>query len=91
MNNYDLNTLAEEAGLIVYDTALPQHWVDAIVEHTKEITGTSKGIYPYGFVWCYDKSEIFGEPVPLTDGAKMFAQFLLINPRVYEGIDWKVG
>lgn len=80
-HNSNLRELAEAAGLKVYDTALPQHWVDNVYEHTKTIMGTSKGIYPYGFVWAYDKSEIFGEPYPLTEGAKVYARFLLISPR----------
>lgn len=56
---------AEELGLAVYDTALPQPWFDAV------LTATRFGEHPYGFnpsghvVWGYDKG-LYGEPVALT-------------------------
>jgi hypothetical protein len=83
-----LKELGYATGLKVFDTALPQNWVDNMIESSKIVSSRKKGIYPYGFVWCYDKSEIFGEPVPLTEGARVYAKFMAINPRVFEGIDW---
>lgn len=80
-NTYNIRELAEALGLKVFDTALPQDWVDRVYEHTAQIMGTTKGIWPHGFVWSYDNSPMFGEPYPVTEGAKMYARFLLINPR----------
>jgi hypothetical protein len=75
----DMRELGEARGLIVFDTAIPQSWVDVMLELTKNMAG--KPIYPYGFVWCYDKSPIFGEPIPLTEYAELYAQFVNVNPR----------
>ena len=71
--------LAERAGLIVYDTALPQRWVDSILENSEKIIGTR--CYPWGFVWGYDDSSIFGEPIPLTSQARMLCRVMAISPR----------
>ena len=54
---------AEALGLEVYDTALPQPWVDQAYAET--------GIYPVShFVWCYDdfcgQRTTFGYPAALT-------------------------
>lgn len=55
--------LAEKAGLKVYDTALPQPWVDDVDKLTGfRIVGHA--------VWCYDRSSAFGEPVALTREGK---------------------
>jgi hypothetical protein len=46
----------------IYDTALPQPWVDAVKARTGE--------YPRAFVWCYDQNRTFGAPYPLTAAAR---------------------
>lgn len=59
-----VDEIAKSFGVRVYDTALPQDWVDDF--HRKI------GIYPAGngmFVWSYDINRIFGAPFPLTDEA----------------------
>ncbi len=60
----------QELGLKVYDTALPQFWVDkmAAVSYLR----------PEGnFVWCYDGS-LMGGPVALTpDGIRMLEEYSL--------------
>lgn len=53
---------AKALGLKVYDTALPQEWVDDVFWVT--------GVYPAGmFVWSYDRGRVLGEPVALTPEA----------------------
>lgn len=82
MNDYpepSMSDLAEMAGLRVYDTALPQSFVDHVWEITEKLTG--KGIFPFGFVWGYDSSPIWGEPIPLTEEAKQLAQLIAVTPR----------
>lgn len=66
---FDIRKLAEEAGLHTYDTALPLQWYEDV--HTRT------GFWPqsYGFVWCYDKPKVWGEPYPLTDAAKILLAF----------------
>jgi hypothetical protein len=57
---------AQAIGLKVWDTALPQDWVDDVVRVT--------GIYPtapHAFVWCYDAAKSFGSPFPLTPEAAL--------------------
>lgn len=60
---FDARTLADEAGVRVYDTALPLAWYEDV--HAKT------GLWPQrlGFVWSYDDAKIWGEPVPLTSEA----------------------
>lgn len=60
--------LARELGLVTYDTALPQDWIDDVVR----VTGrTMLDIVVAGYVWCYDKPyTTWGRAVPLTDAAK---------------------
>ena len=54
-----IDQAATERGYVVYDTALPQTWVDQIKSRT--------GIYVIGhFVWCYDVGSVFGWPAPVT-------------------------
>jgi hypothetical protein len=53
----------------VYDTALPQMWVDAVHDAT--------GTWPQelGFVWAYPdegKGHVWGMPFPLTPEARGF-------------------
>lgn len=62
--------LGEAYGLEVFDTAIPQQWADEVERVT--------GIYPFGFVWCYDPifvdgkkaSSLWGFPFPVTPGAQ---------------------
>ena len=41
-----------------YDYSLPQSWWDAF----HEVMGQA----PLGFVWAYEKEDIWGRPMPLT-------------------------
>ena len=46
-------------GLKVYDTALPQDWVDVQQRNWHDS--------PVGkVVWCYDRMKTLGEPIALT-------------------------
>lgn len=62
---FDLNALAKEEGLVTFDPALPQDWVNEVYAKT--------GYEPqfFGFVWCYDKAKVWGEPYPLTKAAEI--------------------
>ena len=44
-------------GHLTYDTALPQHWVDACLIHEYDPRGN--------FVWVYPEGSIMGQPAPL--------------------------
>ena len=82
MNDYPeptIDDLARMAGIRVYDTALMQSWVDHVWNYTKEVTG--KNIYPTGFVWGYDDSTIFGEPIPLTEEARQLMKLISATTR----------
>lgn len=79
-SNYNIDELAFMAGLKSYDTALPQDWVDGVVEHMAKITGNVV-FWPSGFVWSYDDSSFGGEPIPLTTWAAVICKLLTINPR----------
>lgn len=65
-----LDSRAKALGLNIYDTSLPQSWVD-------ELHNRLEGLHhqnwnPYGqFVWCYDNASIFGYPVALTSLAAL--------------------
>lgn len=64
MAQFNVDSLAREHGVRVYDTALPQGWVDEVKDAT--------GIYPpsVGFVWTYDPPLTFGgQAWPLTSEA----------------------
>jgi hypothetical protein len=78
----DVDELAKEAGLKVYDTALPNDWVDDVHRDT--------GFWPqrYGFVWCYDNARIGGLPYPLTDAAKILLAFYEVNVGRGRGGHW---
>ena len=53
---------AKMIGLQVYDMALPQQWLDAVVkEHHLEYNQVLSNI-----VWCYDGNSLLGYPCPLT-------------------------
>ena len=52
----------DELGLLSYDTALPQPWVDDARAFGLEVRGQ--------FVWSYDGARVFGEPIALTLAAE---------------------
>lgn len=64
--NKTVDQLAQEKGVKVYDTALPQDWVDDFYK--------KMGVYPAAcgmFVWTYDKpTSMFGSAFPLTEEAE---------------------
>lgn len=71
----NVNDAAKALGLVVYDTALPQEWVDMIKKET--------GIYPAGhFVWSYDMSKVWGEPAPIDEIGWQICHTMGIKPRV---------
>ena len=70
----DMRALGREAGLVSFDTALPQGWVDQQI-------ALNDGKYPFGFVWSYDNSPFLGEPYPLTEYARNYAREAGILPR----------
>lgn len=53
---------AKILGLKVYDTALPQSWLDATVKNLNEDYHKVLS----SFVWCYDGGSFCGYPYPLT-------------------------
>jgi hypothetical protein len=67
---------AQLLGLKVFDTALPQVWLDEScltlrVHASKddEIPANLYDTFLCGMVWCYDVAKIMGEPVALTETA----------------------
>ena len=61
---------AKANGIVTFDTALPQEWVNDVERLT--------GVYPVGgaldgepvwFVWSYDGAKMWGKPAPLTEAA----------------------
>lgn len=76
---------AKAKNLKVYDTALPQQWVDDAVLKLLLTASVRCGRIPRasvydrlvcGTVWSYDDCKIFGEPVALTDEAKELLNLL---------------
>jgi len=66
---------AEKLGLKTYDTALPQPWLDSVVEKLRQYQEHAEtpetSLYDQilsSFVWCYDGS-LLGYPRPLTTQA----------------------
>ena len=85
---------AKLLGLKVYDTALPQSWLDetCLQIHAKFVADHQE-VPPYiyrtiqsGAVWCYDEGSIFGYPVALTDKAHALLSKIILgyplNPTV---------
>ena len=76
--------LAKAAGLQVYDTALPQDWLNGVVERivgmsSDPIPNTRLHVYQTilsGTVWCYDTPRSWGAPVALTDEANRLLSLL---------------
>ena len=67
---------AEELGIKIFDTAMPQPWVDEM---------TRKGFDPRGVVvWSYDGTNHFGGPAALTTEAADALQRL--HPGHYSSI-----
>jgi hypothetical protein len=69
------NEAADAAGLKVYDTAIPQSWLECV---SQDPGGSDRDarmhiydIVRSGTVWCYDgPHRVFGAPYPLTDEAR---------------------
>ena len=62
----NLREAAEAMGLYVYDTSMPQSWVDEVRERFGHRFDN-----PYGHVvWCYDHARTWGEPVGIDDTGK---------------------
>ena len=67
--------LAQAAGLVTYDTALPQDWVDRCCA----ITGHEAP--RYNIVWSYDHGTMFGVPIGLDDPARaLLDEFAPFDP-----------
>lgn len=64
---------ADLCGIRVYDTALPQPWLDGFVDAlNKNEAHHGKDNYAAvlsNFVWGYDICQLLGGPVPLTERA----------------------
>jgi len=63
--------LAKKAGLTTYDCALPQTWLNGVVDTLKHgcVSNLPENIYGVilsGVVWCYDGS-LMGYPYALTN------------------------
>jgi hypothetical protein len=72
---------AQAAGLKVYDTALPQDWLDDVVNRLAPFGPQPARTQIYetiriGTVWCYDTARVFGAPVALTDEANRLLSLL---------------
>jgi len=67
------------AGILEYDCALPQPWVDDFIEKT--------GAFPMGIIWLYDKgyymdTGVFGAPFAITlQGHILLTKYKLANER----------
>ena len=59
---------AKLLGIKVYDTALPQPWLDEVSRHLVPITKDENTYYTLlsSIVWCYDNNSFSGYPHPLT-------------------------
>jgi hypothetical protein len=62
---------AEELGVKIYDTTLPQTWLDSasMVIADRDPSKTRDQVYGMlltSVVWGYDQARIFGAPQPLT-------------------------
>ena len=78
--------LAQAAGLKSYDAALPQDWLDDVVNRLMGVYTDSYmrqaeraktyDIIARGTVWCYDTARMFGAPVALTDEANRLLSLL---------------
>ena len=68
------NTTKQEAaellGIQIYDTALPQPWLNEVAGNLSSLDVDASGklydILLTSLVWCYDQAKIFGAPYPLT-------------------------
>ena len=60
---------AKLLGIKTYDCALPQPWLDAVVDGLKSEVPEEQDLYGMlltSIVWSYDQAKIFGGPHPLT-------------------------
>jgi hypothetical protein len=69
--NRTKDVAAKELGVKVYDTALPEPWLDHAAETIagEDLSKTREGVYGMlltSTVWSYDHAKIFGAPHPLT-------------------------
>jgi hypothetical protein len=54
-----------------YDMALPQQWVNHVLEHLPEARSPEWGSFYFGFVWLYDEqAKHCGRPAPLFREAR---------------------
>ena len=70
---------AKAAGLVVYDVAVPQQWIETTARHivnrlyisydTAYVTLLS------GVVWCYDRDKVFCHPIAVTEDAKEYQRY----------------
>ena len=63
---------AKANGIVNFDTALPQEWVNDVERLTGSyaVGGTFEG-EPVWFVWSYDPpAKMWGQPMPLTEAAE---------------------
>jgi hypothetical protein len=75
--NVSKDEAARILGLKVYDTALPQGWLDDILLKLAASPSGRLGILPKdicdivvsGTVWCYDGGMLWGFPYALTERA----------------------
>lgn len=68
----DKRELARQMGLIVFDTALPQPWLDAVADRVtfaRENPLENYDALRTGLVWCYDFNSVGGFPVAITPKA----------------------
>lgn len=63
---------AQLLGLEVYDTALPQEWLDQFVYILRKKQPVDYHLVLSSFVWCYDNGSFMGYPYPLTVQAFAF-------------------
>ncbi len=68
---FNLFKVCEAMGIKVYDTSLPQNFVDEVREET--------GQNIYGLVvWSYDKYRTFGGPVPVCEeGYRILSEWII--------------
>jgi hypothetical protein len=64
-----IDKVASLIGLVVYDLAIPQGWIEKVRAHGFMVLSGD-------FVWCYDTMKMFGEPIPVTK--RGFDIFLLL-------------
>ncbi len=82
---------AKRKGAFTFDCALPQPWLDAVVNGACKLEPVGSGARTKaydtvlaGTVWCYDKNRTFGNPFFLTQEAANIVRLAELNDdRVY--------